>query len=488
MSDSANGTKKLGVIALAALVVSAMIGGGIFSLPQNMSQGAGALAVTLAWVITGVGMYFVANTFRVLSTACPDATTGIYSYARLGFGKFAGFEMAWAYWICNITGNVGYAIMMMDAMNYFSPGWFTGGNNAWSIVGGSILIWGMNYMVLQGVRQASFVNVIGTIFKLLPIFLCTLILLVVFRWSCFSFDMGGQETIVAEHIKPLGSLMEQIQSTMSVTLWAFIGIEGAVVLSARARSQRAVGVATLLGFLFCLGIYALLSILPFGVMHQPELAKLANPSTAPLLQHVVGNWGGWMMNLGVIIAILTSWLAFTIMIIQIPWAAANDGTFPKFFTHENAKSTPDRSLWITSGLMQLAMFAVYFANNAWNTMMDVTVVMILPPYLACTLYLWKLCLTGKFPSGTGTGRNYAWICGFLGSIFVVWLIYAAGLNYMLLACVIAALGIPLYVWVRRKEGGTIGSYFTGPEKIGAGLLIAAAVMAVVALIAGWVTV
>ena len=80
----AGNEKKLGVIPLAALVVSAMIGGGIFSLPQNMAQGAGVIAVIIAWIVTGIGMYFIANTFRVLADARPDATTGIYAYARLG--------------------------------------------------------------------------------------------------------------------------------------------------------------------------------------------------------------------------------------------------------------------------------------------------------------------------------------------------------------------------------------------------------------------
>ena len=68
-----------------------MIGGGIFNLPQNMSQSASAGAVGIAWIITGIGMYFLTNTFRVLSTVVPDAKSGIYSYARLGFGKFVGF-------------------------------------------------------------------------------------------------------------------------------------------------------------------------------------------------------------------------------------------------------------------------------------------------------------------------------------------------------------------------------------------------------------
>ena len=70
----ADDNRKLGVTALAALVVSAMIGGGIFSLPQNMAQSASVTAVIIAWVVTGIGMFFIANTFRILADARPDAT------------------------------------------------------------------------------------------------------------------------------------------------------------------------------------------------------------------------------------------------------------------------------------------------------------------------------------------------------------------------------------------------------------------------------
>ncbi len=481
----ANGSdnKKLGVLALAALVVSAMIGGGIFSLPQNMAQGAAVTAVLIAWVVTGVGMFFIANTFRTLSDARPDATTGIYAYARLGFGKFAGFQMAWAYWLCNVFGNVGYAVLLMDAFNYFFPGTFTGGNNIWSIVGGSVVIWVMCFMVLRGVQQAASVNTIGTICKLVPIALFILIMLFVFRWAMFGTDMSGEVTDKAMHMKPLGSMLGQVKSTMLVTLWAFIGIEGAVVVSARAKSQSAVGKATLLGFVACLSIYALLSLLPFGRMTQPELAALANPSTAPLLSDVVGSWGGWVMNLGVIIALLTSWLAFTIMIAQIPYAAAKDGTFPKIFAHENANGTPDVSLFVTSALMQISMVFVFFANNAWNTMLSITAVMILPPYLACTAYLWKLCATRQYPDKLPVGKGFAMLCGVAGTLYALWMIYAAGLSYLAMAFWFLALGIPFYIWARhdarKNQTGVREPLFSTWEMVGAALVVVIALVALV---------
>ncbi|MBP5698870.1 MAG: arginine:agmatine antiporter, partial [Alphaproteobacteria bacterium] len=53
MSESKD-NNKLGVWALAGVVVSSMIGGGIYSLPQNMAAGASVGAVLLAWLITGI--------------------------------------------------------------------------------------------------------------------------------------------------------------------------------------------------------------------------------------------------------------------------------------------------------------------------------------------------------------------------------------------------------------------------------------------------
>lgn len=486
MSESSSQNKRLGIVALAAIVVSAMVGGGIFSLPQNMAQEASLFAVIVAWIITGIGVYFIANTFRTLADAKPEATTGIYSYARMGFGPFAGFQIAWSYWLCNIFGNVGYAVLLMDALNFFFPGTFTGGNNIWSIVGGSVIIWVMNFAVLRGVRQAAFVNTIGTIFKLVPVALFIVIMIAVFKWSHFTTDIFGLKEMAAHHIHPLGGLMGQIKSTMLVTLWAFIGIEGAVVVSSRAKSQKDVGKATLFGFLGCLAIYALLSILPFGRMYQPQLASLANPSTAPLLSDVVGDWGGWVMNIGVIIALLTSWLAFTIMIAQIPFAAAMDGTFPKIFKKENSQGTPTISLWVTSFLMQTMMILVFFAKHAWDTMLSITAVMILPAYLICCAYLWKLCATKEYPENLPVKKRFAYFCGFAGTLYAIWMLYAAGIQYLFMAFCFFAIGIPIYIHVRRDEikQGKAKKIFTRGELISVVIIVVIAIAAVITLAMG----
>lgn len=467
----------LGVLALAAIVVSSMIGGGIYSLPQNMAAGASAGAVLLSWAITGFGVYFIANTFRTLSVAKPDLTAGIYMYSREGFGPYVGFTIGWSYWLCQICGNVGYAVITMDALNYFFPPYFAGGNNLASIIGGSILIWGFNFLVLRGIKQATLVNTIGTIAKIVPLILFIVIIAFIFHFDRFDFNFWGENT------KSLGGLSSQIKSTMLVTLWAFIGIEGAVVMSKHAKSPQTVGRATLLGFIGCLGIYILLSLLPFGYMSQTELAAVPNPSTAGILEKAIGRPGAWLMNIGLLISVLTSWLAWTMITAQIPQAAAENGTFPKEFAKENEYQAPSVSLWVTSALMQAMILLVYFSNNAWNTMLSITSVMVLPAYFSSCAYLWKICEDGEYPANAYIRRSTALFSSVVGSVYALWLIYAAGLNYLLMAVIFMTIGIPVFVWARKQSAPNQKAFTVGEGTL-ACLMAVIAVWAVYAFSRG----
>ena len=471
---------SLGVLALAGVVISSMIGGGIYSLPQNMAAGASVGAVILAWIITGIGVYFIANTFRILSVVKPDLNAGIYMYSRAGFGRYVGFTIGWSYWLCQICGNVGYAVITMDALNYFFPPYFEGGNNLYSIIGGSILIWGFNAIVLKGIKQASIINLIGTIAKIMPLLFFIVVTMIFFHADKFSFDFWG------ENEKALGSLAKQIEGTMLVTLWAFIGIEGAVVMSKHAKSPKAVGSATVLGFIGCLAIYVLLSILPYGMLSQEQLSKLPNPSTAFVLEMVIGKWGAYIMNIGLLISVLTSWLAWTMVTAQIPEAAAVNGTFPKEFQKENAKKAPMFSLYVTSGLMQIFMLLVYFSNNAWNTMLSITSVMVLPAYFMSALYLWKLCEDHEYPTNFYIRRSMALMSAIVGAVYALWLIYAAGLNYLLMAIIFMALGIPVFYYARRQNFPN-EQVFSAGERFGAGLLLIVALFAIYAMSTGIVS-
>lgn len=116
-----NHTKELSLLGLSMIVIGSMLGGGVFNLPSSISQSAGVVASLLAWLITGVGVFFIAKVFQTLSKEEPEIIGGIYYYAKDGFGDYIGFNSAWGYWLSNIIGNVSFVILFLDALSKFIP-------------------------------------------------------------------------------------------------------------------------------------------------------------------------------------------------------------------------------------------------------------------------------------------------------------------------------------------------------------------------------
>ena len=318
MADS---TKKLGLAGLIAIVFGSMIGGGIFNIAQNMANGAGLGATIISWLITGVGILFLVYVFKILADARPDLNAGIYQYAKEGYGNYVGFNIAWGYWLCVATGNVAYAVMLSQAFGAFFPELL----KDWPIViFGSAFIWLMFFIVALGVKAASALNTIVTIVKFASLVLIVVILLIFFKFKTLNFDFWG-------NMPEIGSLSSQIKSTMLVTLWCFIGIEGAVMMSSQAKKSTDVGKAGVIGFLAALIMYALISILCYGIMHQPELSKLEDPSVAYVLKEAVGIWAYYVVVLSVIISLLGGWVAWTLVCAPFPMPSAQFKILPNQF-------------------------------------------------------------------------------------------------------------------------------------------------------------
>lgn len=247
MSESTN---KLRLGALTALVVGSMIGGGIFSLPQNMAVGAAAGATLIGWAITAVGMLMLAFVFQTLANRKPDLNNGVYAYAKAGFGNYLGFSSAWGYWISAWIGNVSYLVLLFGTLGYFFPV-FGEGNTPVAIICASVLLWLVHGLVLRGIKEAAFINLITTVAKIVPLITFIALVGAAFKMDIFNADFWGYGN------PDLGSVMTQVKSMMLVTVWVFIGIEGASVYSARAERRSDVGKATVLGFVgLCWGVGA----------------------------------------------------------------------------------------------------------------------------------------------------------------------------------------------------------------------------------------
>lgn len=461
--------KVLGLLPLTALVVGSMIGSGIFNLMQDISSGAALIAILIGWGITGLGMLFLVLSFRNLNKKRPDLDAGIYSYAQAGFGKYMGFNSAWGYWISAWIGNVAYATILFSSIGYFFKV-FGDGQNLAAVIGASVMLWLVHFLILKGIKTAGFVNALITVAKLVPIAIFILATFAAFKLDIFNTDIWGANLDTS-------NMLEQVKSTMLITVWVFIGIEGAVVFSGRAKKRSYIPSATFLGFFTVLAIYVLMTVLSLGVMAHPELANLSRPAMAGVLEAVVGPWGAALVNIGLIVSVTGGWLAWTMFAAELPYQAAKKGAFPSFFAKQNDRNVPVVSLTITNLLIQAFLLLFLLPQiQAYSFMYSLATSTILIPYAFTALYQLKHSLKEK--SGV-SGRSFNIFIGVMASAYAAWLLYAAGLEYLLLTVLLYGPGLVVYVLMQIKNGKKI---LTKYEVLAALVIVALFVYALWSLI------
>lgn len=455
--------KKLGLSALTALVLSSMLGAGVFSLPQNMAAVAGPAALLIGWLITGVGILFLSLAMLLLTRLRPELDGGIFTYARAGFGELTGFCSAWGYWLCAVIANVSYLVIVFSALSFFTDTpdriVFGDGNTWQAMLGASVLLWLVHWLVLRGVQTAASINLLATLGKLVPLLLFVVLALLAFNYDRFRFDFDGAA---------LGQpLWQQVKQTMLITLWVFIGVEGAVVVSARARHKKDVGRATLLAVLAALLVYLLVTLLSLGVVPRAELAQMRNPSMAGLMERLLGHWGDAVIAVGLIISVCGAYLSWTIMAAEVPFLAAQQGAFPRSIARQNRHNAPAASLWLTNGSVQVCLILIAVTGADYNTLLTIASKMILVPYLLVGLYLVKVV--------RGQHKPLALLTGLGASAYGLWLLYASGPLHLLLSVVLYAPGLLLFLYARR--GGRGDQPLFALERIAIVLLIAASLPA-----------
>jgi arginine:ornithine antiporter/lysine permease len=442
---------KLSLVPLVFLMLGSIIGSGFSDLPANMAKRAGSVGILLAWLITGIGILTLVLVYRNLSLRKPNLNNGIASYARAGFGDYIGFNSAWGYWLCAVCANVSYFVIIFNALSYFFPNIFEKDHlTIEALIGGTAIIWFIQFLICKGVKKAAIINVVVQIAKFIPILLFLIILLAVFNIDKFSFDFFSTEICFT-------TLGIQVKSIMLVTVWVFIGIEGAIVLSERAKVRKDIGRATIIAMVSALLIYMLISLLTFGYMSQPEAAELGTPSIAYMLEQIVGTWGAAVVNIGLVVSVLGAMLGWTILAAEVIYVGAKDKLMPKIFAKENRNNAPVNSLLLTNGLSQILLIIAFLSAAAYETIFFIATTAILLPYLLSGMYGMKLPITGETYDKKLKGRTKDIFIATLCTIYAIWLVYAAGIENLLVVSILYAPGILVYAKVRRETGKKVFS-------------------------------
>jgi len=459
------------------VVVGSMVGAGVFSLPRRFAQETGVVGALVAWAIAGGGMLMMAFVFQRLAVRKPALDAGVYAYAKAGFGEYTGFFSAAGYWASACVGNVTYWVLITSTLGQWIPV-LGAGDTVTAIVCGSAGLWLFFLLVRRGIREPAAINRIVTVAKIIPIIVFVVLALFVFDPAAFEANFGGADYA--------GSLFEQVRGTVLVTVFVFLGVEGASVYSRHARRREDVGRATILGFLSVLAIFASVTIVSYGVMPMEEIAELRQPSMAGVLEHAVGPWGSIFVSIGLIISVLGAYLAWTLMAAEVLFVAAKDRDMPRFLSRQTARDVPVNALLLSTLLSQVVLILTYFSENAFDFALDMTAVMTLIPFLLAALYALKLRLTRETYHGSSASTLRGDLAvAVLASIYAAFLVFAAGAGLLLISFLFYAPATILFAMTRREQQRRV---FSRPELIlfAAVLLLAAAAAA--GLATGWISI
>ena len=367
----------------------------------------------------------------------PIANGGPYAYTREGLGDFAGFLVAWGYWISVWLTNAAIAVAFISYLTVFVPAL---GTNSFLAVGvGLSTIWLLTWVNTRGIREAGFVQVATTILKIAPLLLVT---------------FGGIFYIHTENYFPFNrsgvSHLSAITTTATLTFFAFLGIECATIPSGRVDNpEKTIPRATLFGTLGVTFIYILGTIVIMGVLPPVALQN----SKAPFADAASSMWGDWARYLVAGGAVMSTFGALNGWILiqgQIPAAAATNGLFPSIFKRENKFKAPVFSVVGSSVLVSFAMMMNFSRSLAdtYQFIILLSTMVVLVPYLFSSVSYAILAVRSNILKwNNGIKLTIA----FVAFGFSMWAIGGSGDEAVYWGFLLLMAGVPFYGWSKMRH-------------------------------------
>lgn len=436
-APTSSSRKGLGLLACTALVVGNMVGSGIFLLPASLAP-FGPIALG-GWLLTSLGALVLAIIFGRLARLV-SKTGGPYAYTEAGYGEFAGFLIAWGYWITLWTGNAAVAVALAGYVGFVFP--LIGASSSYSLLVALVAIWLVTLINIRGVKEAGAVQVLTTVLKLLP-----LLLIAVCGW----WWVDGSHYAILNLSEQ--SDLAAISAAATVTLWAYLGLESATVPAGEVvEPEKTIARATLFGVLLAAAVYIGVSAVAIGVLPAAQLAASSAP-LADVARQMWGAMGGLLVALGAVIATFGTLNGFTLLTGQVPYGAAQDRVFPTSLGRLSRFGTPANAL-LLSNLLATVLVLMNFSGGlvgAFNTIILLAVMASLVPYTFCSMAELMIRLKGR-AGLQGAALFKVALLGALGFIYSLWAIYGAGAQTVFLGTLLLLAGIPVHVWIKWRNG------------------------------------
>ncbi|MCX4820381.1 amino acid permease [Streptomyces sp. NBC_01142] len=428
--------RRFGLPIATALVMGNIIGGGIFLLPASVAP-YGTISL-VAFVILTAGAIALALVFGRLAHRHPQ-TGGPYVYAREAFGDFAGFLAAWSYWITTWVSNAALAVAAVGYFDVLVP---VHDSTTATIVAALAIQWLPALANLAGTRYVGAVQLIATVLKFAP-------LLLVAVGGLFFFDTANLGPFRASDDSALGA----ISASAAILLFSYLGVESAAVSAGEVRDpERNVGRATILGASGAAVIYLLGTLSVFGTVAHDTLVGSTAPFTDAVDAMFGGTWGGTAVACAALVSMVGALNGWTLLSAQTPYAAAQDGLFPKVFATKR-RGVPTVGVLVTVVLASLLTVYNYTAGSegVFETLVLVTTFTATVPYLLATAAQIHFLVSGQ-SHRVHRGRLVRdSVLAVLAFTFSMWLVAGSGYAAVYQGVLFLFAGVLVYAWMSARR-------------------------------------
>lgn len=426
---------SFGLPVATALIIGSIIGTGVFALPSALAP-YGPVSL-VAFVLVTIGSLALALVFGWLSRRVPGSG-GPYVYARDAFGDFGGFLTAWSYWITAWAGNAAIVVAWVGYVEVFVN---TEHAKTWSIVIALVGLWIPAAINLSGLRNIGAAQVLTTVLKFVPLlFMATVGLFFIDTANFGPFNVSG------------GSMAGAVSASAAIALFSYLGLETASVVAGRVRNpERNVPRATILGTVASAAVYLLGTLAVFGLVANAALQKSTAPFSDAADAIFGGSWGGNAVAVAAIVSGLGALVGWTLIVAEMPRAAAEDRLFPAPFRTER-RGVPVVGILVGATLASLIMVFSYSRfDRVFTTIVLLSVLTAVIPYLlSAAAQLYWLLARGRPAAWPHLVRDVA--VSAVALAFSFWALAGSGYSIVYYGTFCLFLGVPVYIWMKVTRG------------------------------------
>jgi APA family basic amino acid/polyamine antiporter len=346
--------RRLGPIDAAAIVVSNVIGGGIFFVPIIVAQMVPSSgAILWVWLVGGALAFAGAMAYAELSALRPRAG-GEYVYLREAFGPLAAFLTGWTSFVAGFSGAIAAsAVAVADYIGRFVPA-AADPTPIFAVPVPFIpLIVSRKALVaLVPIAVLSFIHIRGLgpgriVQNALAGLKAGALALIIALGFMIAGGTGGGGTAAATALPVSGMLLALVP-----IMFTYSGWNAAVYVAEEVRNPgRNVPLALGLGTVTVIVIYVALNALYLHVLGTAQLAGLPGRLLDVVGERLFGVVAANAIGIFTIISLSASISAMTLAGPRVYYAMAQDGLFleaasrvhPRF--HTPAVAIVAQSLW-----------------------------------------------------------------------------------------------------------------------------------------------